>query len=571
MKKRIAIIGGGPAALFLFKHFVEANRSDLSIDIFERSGELGSGMPYSEEGANTEHITNVSGNEIPELNKPLVDWIKTLPDPELTKYGIEREKFHEYQVLPRLLFGRYLHDQFESFIEEADNQGVTTTIHLHSRVTDIIDVPEKGEVIITVNDQDTYNFHRAVICTGHKWPVKYEGKIDQYFDSPYPPQKIKLQLDHEVAITGSSLTAIDAIRTLARMNGKFIKKEKHQLEFILNKESANLKIVMHSLQGLLPAIRFHLEDTHLSADSLLSEEEIAAHRKQNNGFLSLDFIFEKDFREPLREKDPKFYEQIKDMMMEEFVEKMMSYREEMDPFVLFKKEYREAAQSIKNEESVHWKEKLATLSFAMNYPAKHFSAEDMLRLKKVLMPLISVVIAFVPQSSCEEMIALHESGCLQLVDVNEESHVEPHPEGGIIYHLSNGNGHSKSKRYKTYIDGKGQPQLMIDDFPFKSLVKNGTVSEARLAFRSPACAVELMEQGDKQVEEQDSGIYYLKVPGIGIADNFRVYQKDGKLNDRIYVMAVPYIGGFNPDYSGLDFCEEASSIVIKDLLESMDQ
>lgn len=566
MKKRIAIIGGGPAALFICKRFVETNRSDFSIDIFERTDDLGSGMPYSEEGANIEHITNVSGNEIPELKRSLVDWIKTLPDPELTKYGIEREKFHEYQVVPRLLFGKYLHEQFESFIKQGSDKGLTIRIHLHSDVTDIIDDPEKAEVVITVNDNDTYNFHQVIICTGHRWLLKHEGKIDGYFDSPYPPQKLKLQLNHEVAITGSSLTAIDAIRTLARANGKFIKKDNHQLEFLLNKESANFKIMMHSLKGLLPAIRFHLEDTHLSADSLLSKEEIAAHMKQNNGFLSLDFIFEKDFKEPLKEKDPKFYNQIRDMNMEEFVEKMMSYREAKDPFELFKKEYKEAAQSIKNEESVHWKEKLATLSFAMNYPAKHFSAEDMLRLKKVLMPLISVVIAFVPQSSCEEIITLYESGCLQLIDVTEESHVEPQPEGGIVYHLSNGNGHSESKSYKTYIDGKGQPHLMIEDFPFKSLVKNGTVSEARLAFREPTCAVELMAQGNKEVEKQDSGIYYLKVPGIGIADNFRVYQKDGKLNPRIYIMAVPYIGGFNPDYSGLDFCEEASGIIVKDLV-----
>lgn len=37
----------------------------------------------------------------------------------------------------------------------------------------------------------------------------------------------------------------------------------------------------------------------------------------------------------------------------------------------------------------------------MNYPAKHFSAEDMLRLQKTLMLLIAVVIAFVPQSSAK--------------------------------------------------------------------------------------------------------------------------------------------------------------------------
>jgi hypothetical protein len=30
-------------------------------------------------------------------------------------------------------------------------------------------------------------------------------------------------------------------------------------------------------------------------------------------------------------------------------------------------------------------------------------------------------------------------------------------------------------------------------------------------------------------------------------------------------MAVPYIGGYNPDYSGLDFCEEASEKIIKSM------
>ena len=34
----------------------------------------------------------------------------------------------------------------------------------------------------------------------------------------------------------------------------------------------------------------------------------------------------------------------------------------------------------------------------------------------------------------------------------------------------------------------------------------------------------------------------------------------------LYIMAVPYIGGFNPDYSGLDFCENASKAIVEDLL-----
>lgn len=32
------------------------------------------------------------------------------------------------------------------------------------------------------------------------------------------------------------------------------------------------------------------------------------------------------------------------------------------------------------------------------------------------------------------------------------------------------------------------------------------------------------------------------------------------------MMAVPYIGGYNPDYSGLNFSEEASATIVKALL-----
>ncbi len=64
-RKRIAILGGGPSGLFMFKRLVEAGRTDIEVTIFEKKNRLGSGMPYSADGASDEHITNVSGNEIP--------------------------------------------------------------------------------------------------------------------------------------------------------------------------------------------------------------------------------------------------------------------------------------------------------------------------------------------------------------------------------------------------------------------------------------------------------------------------------------------------------------------------
>ena len=68
-----------------------------------------------------------------------------------------------------------------------------------------------------------------------------------------------------------------------------------------------------------------------------------------------------------------------------------------------------------------------------------------------------------------------------------------------------------------------------------------------------------------QVEKDSNADYYLRVPGIRINDHFQVLNKYGAYNERIYVMAVPHIGGFNPDYSGLDFCEAASEKVVSHL------
>lgn len=565
-KTRIAILGGGPSGLFMFKRLLESQNSDLEINIFESKNILGAGMPYSKDGANDEHITNVSGNEIPELVTSISEWIKTIPKDTVDHFNIDPKKFNDYKVLPRLLFGQYLSDQFNMLIKKAKQIGITTQVYFNSRITDIIDNPHSNFVEVEVNAETKFTYNHAIICTGHNWPVTHEGQIDGYFDSPYPPSKLAFLADHPVAIKGSSLTAIDAIRTLARKNGSFSTDSSGKVSYELNEDSPNFKIVMHSRNGMLPAIRFHLEDSHLLKDSILSKEELSANREANDGFLSLDYVFEQNFKLMIKAKEPEFYSRIEHMKMEEFVEVMMELRERLEPFQLFQAEYTEAEQSIKRKESVYWKEMLAVLSFAMNYPAKYFSAEDMQRLQKVLMPLISIVIAFVPQSSVVEMLALHQAGLLEMVSVGDDSSVEPLEEGGIIYHYKEV-GREKSDRFKTFVDCVGQPHLSYEDLPYKSLVGNKTVSPAKIWFRNNANAEKALASNGKNIGKDASGNFYLRVPGITINDNFQAVDEYGALNERIYVMAVPYIGGYNPDYSGLDFCEAASASISKSILK----
>ncbi|RYD75709.1 MAG: hypothetical protein EOP55_12940 [Sphingobacteriales bacterium] len=566
--KTIAIAGGGPSGLFMFKRLVDSDETNISIDIFEKNHQLGAGMPYSKYGANDEHITNVSGNEIPELVTPVSEWIKTLPQETLDRFNINPDKFNDFKVMPRLLFGQYLSAQFALLKEQAENKGILTEIYLNKEVADIIDYPENDKVGIKLTDGSEFLYDNIIICTGHKWPKKYEGKIPHYFDSPYPPSKLQFKVNHPVAIKGSSLTAIDAIRTLARHNGKFSINDAGKLTYTPEQDSDGFRLIMHSRSGMLPAIRFHLEDSHLLKDSVLSEEEMKENQAANDGFLSLDYVFDRNFKQMLKDKEPEFYDRIKDMSIEDFVSLMMELREKLDPFQLFKAEYTEAEKSIKRKESVYWKEMLAVLSFAMNYPAKHFSAEDMKRLQTTLMPLISIVIAFVPQSSVEEMLALNEAGILDLISVGEDSKEEPHQDGGAIYHYTDEQNQKQAVRFNTFVDCVGQPHLSYKELPYKSLLSKRTVSPAKLKFKDAAEGKNAFESGEDKITKDEKGNYYLIVPGITINDNFQVVDNYDALNERIYIMAVPYIGGYNPDYSGLDFCEAASARIVKTLLKT---
>lgn len=473
-KTTIALVGGGPCALFVYKRLLEARRPDLEVHIFEATAHLGQGMPYSPFGAGPEHITNVSGNELPPLVQPLDVWVRSLPQQVLDEHGIRRQSFDEERVLPRLLFGRYLEDQFEQMIAQGRQLGMETTVHFHSLVQDLRDLPEQGALQLELQNGQRPIFDRVVICSGHHWPRGQEGQVPGYFASPYPPDKLRRRCNHKVAIRGSSLTAVDALRTLARSHGRMIRVSPDRLRFELDPECSDFQVVMHTRSGLLPCIRIHLKEPLVSSEDRLSMRDSRRAREQNEGFVPLDLLFEKDFKQALRESDPKLYELVRELSMEQFVAAAMEGREKSDPFEYFQREYAEACKSLDQREPVAWKEALATLSFTLNYPAKHFSAEDTMRLRETLLPLISIVIAFLPHDSVQEIMALHEAGCLKMVTVRDGSEPEALDEGGVRY---------DGVIYQTYIDCIGQP-------PFLSRPSRTAPSGNRAWSLRPRCASE---------------------------------------------------------------------------------
>ncbi|MFY1045994.1 FAD/NAD(P)-binding protein [Chryseobacterium sp. GP-SGM7] len=567
----IAVIGGGPAALLFLKHIVNSSFLPKNIYIFERNNRLGVGMPYGKYGSCNEHVANVSANELPELADSFENFIRRNPSKIFNDFK-DAENINPYLVIPRLLLGDYLEDQFNQFLSIAEEKGINIVVKKETAVKDIIPNVNSGKQfkIITENNVDNEDFSadRVIICTGHVWRKKHEETVKGWYDSPYPPSKFKDSTNFPIAVRGTSLTAIDSVKTLARLNGKF-SEDGDQLIYELDRSSKNFRLDLFSKGGFLPALRFHSEDDSYSLKWAMSLQEIANYKEKHEGFVDLDYVFEINFKLPLKEKDPEFYESIKNLSIEKFVEKMMGLREKADTFDLFEAEYYEAEKSITRKKSITWKEKLAAFSYAMNYPAKHFSAEDMLRLKSTLMPLITIIIASLPQSSYKEMMALHKAGLVTLIEVDEESTVEPNIQGGADYLYADKDGNQVKKHYEMFVDSIGQQQMNPEDLPFKSLLNENLVSAAYLRFKNQQKGEELyINENQKVIKSSDQQNYYLNVPGLNINDYFQSLDVYNQSIDGLYIMAVPFIGGLNPDYSGLDFCDTAAERIVLALSRS---
>lgn len=560
----ITMIGGGPAALLMLKNIVDSDLRPEKVYIFERNERLGVGMPYGKMGSLREHVANVSANELPSFLVSFEDYLHQNPTDDFPDFTTDG-KCNSYQVIPRLLLGNYLEFIFKLYINTASRKGIKIITKTNTAVVDVIKDGDGQRYRVIDVEGKGYLTDRLILCTGHHWPIEHEEKTNGWYDSPYPPAKFQSSSDFPIAIRGTSLTAVDAVKTHARLNGTYETLPDGQLSYKLHKGSENFRIDMFSTGGFLPALRFHSEEEAYSNEWTMSLEDIYDYKSSNNGFVDLDHVFEINFKRPLMHKDQSFYDRIRDLSIEEFVEDMMSIRKELDSFELFKAEYSEAEKSIRRHQSISWKETLSAFSYSMNYPAKHFSAEDMLRLRKTLLPLISIIIASLPQSSYKEIIALYDAGIIDLIQVDKESFVEPHNIIGGIYHYRSGKDKVLQKHYKLYIDAIGQKPLELHDLPFEGLRSQKLVSGAYLGFKDSSNAQKLLDDKEVDLFKDSNDKYYMKVHGLEINDHFQSLDNYGQAVEGLFIMAVPFIGGLNPDYSGLDFCDTAANRIVKAL------
>ncbi|MCF2489372.1 FAD/NAD(P)-binding protein [Dyadobacter sp. CY347] len=215
----ITIIGGGACGisafieLFLQLRIAKSHR-EVSITIIEENQEVGKGLAFGTKQPG--HILNTQADlmgihfsEPQHFSDWLIEHDARIGDEVVDNQG-ENKAF-----TTRRLYGDYLKEQFEHYFALAQKEGMDVQV-IHACATKVHQQESGFTVDLAGNTQHSCDF--LVLSPGTPVADNYPQLNDKehYFGSPWPSDPIleKIPKEADVAILGSSLSAIDALMTL---------------------------------------------------------------------------------------------------------------------------------------------------------------------------------------------------------------------------------------------------------------------------------------------------------------------------------------------------------------------
>jgi len=468
---KVAIIGSGPTAIYVLKHLSSASKS-LNISIFEAQADAGTGSPYRPALNDKAMLSNIASIEIPPIAEKLVEWLHGLPDSELSRLEINRSDISDRAFFPRLVLGEFFRAQFAKLLALATHAGHRVSVYTKSRVTDI--VLGKNDIALRVDEtgEADHTYDYVVMATGHDWPENTQPKPG-YFTSPWPASALREIGSVSVGIRGTSLSAIDALVTVAAAHGVFLRDEAGALRYHSNSGSDGFHITIMSRKGLLPEADFFHPVPYIplryctrGAGKKMVEE------KRTD---LLDGMFHL-FCEELLESDPDYASRLNlsTLTVETFGDAYFSERERSDPFVWAAKNLAEAAANNVTKTTVAWRYAILRMHEVFALVVPYFSANDLERFHKHLKQVFADDYATVPHESIERLLALRQAEKLDIVKLGNDYSVETEASAsGAVLRMK-----EQSVHFPAFIEATGQDALSAPDLPFPSLLQAGEVTEA---------------------------------------------------------------------------------------------
>lgn len=574
----LAIIGSGASAIYLLRHLsknLETFGGFLqSVTIFERAEITGIGMPYSPETTDIHNMSNIASEELPTLPETFVAWLQAQDDETLTHFQIERDHIDEGEVYIRIALGQYLHSQYLRITTTLREAGIDVIEITGTEISDIQDDPDSKQVTLKSQSGESYTFNKVIVATGHKWEQD-DRPENGYYASPWPISKILPDdgevFDFKIGTLGASLSAFDVISSLSHRQGTF-SREEGQLKFTPAEGTENFFLTMHSSNGWLPHLQFDQDEPFREIYRHATRDEIFGLRN-DDGWLRIDTYFDKICRPALIDAfTTDSMDGLVSMLssnsfgLSEFVSKMESLHQYNDAFLGMRREMVEAKDSVLNHKPIHWKEVIDDLMYSLNYHAELMPAEDHIRFRKEVMPFLMNVIAAMPLPSGELLLALYDAGKLDLVAGYVEIDDEVQPEGKTVASINN-EGKNTEIEYSMFINCAGQKSFEIEEYPFQSLVADGTVRKARAKFADLGKTSEAKEGS----VFSENGNTYCHTGGIEIDASYRVIGENGQPNPRIHDIAFPHTAGIRPYSYGLQACSATAEILVQTWMQAIEE
>ena len=532
MTTRIAIVGSGPTAIYCLNRLLSSTQP-LTIAIFEAQAEAGKGMPYHPALNDAAMLANIASIEIPPVCETLVGWLSRLPDADLADLHISRDRIDARAFYPRLVLGAYFQAQLDLLIERAGKRGHIVKVKPLHRVDDI--ALHLHEIHLTVHQPDNHQAHYAfdhvVIATGHTWPDENEIKPG-FFASPWPKASILAIEPCPVGILGTSLSAIDALVTLASKYGAFYFDERGDLSYQCAATADAFHATLMSRKGLLPEADFYCPLPYEPLAICTREAMDALAASTQSGLLDAAFNL---FRRELALADPAYADSIglANLTIETIGPAYFAEREAHDGFTWAALNLAEAKHNKDRWFTVPWRYAILRMHESIARIVPHLDVTDLKRFHRYFKVLFVDDYATVPHESIDRLLALKRAGRLDLVTLGADYQLSSDAvERGAEVTVA-----GQTMAFQAFIDATGQHALTARDLPFPTLHQQGVVHPVSTRIGTA------LIRSDHEPLTKETG-------GIDIDDHYRLKFSEPLCNE-LYCVALPYLLHKNPFIQGL--------------------
>jgi uncharacterized NAD(P)/FAD-binding protein YdhS len=545
---RIGIIGSGPTGIYTLKGLIGAGRP-LFIAVFERGSDAGKGTPYHPHMNDQAMLANIASVELPPVCETLVAWLRRQPDEELLRLNVRRENIGEREFYPRIVLGEFLQSQFRQLVEIGRSNGHAIDVRTNHHVVDIELGKDDIQLLVEdrLSDKQPYVFDHVVMATGHDWPETTEIQPG-YFISPWPASILKTIEPCSVGILGTSLSAIDALVSVATAHGGFYLDPAGQTQYRAAPGSEAFRATMMSRKGILPEADFYCDYPYKPLRYCTAEAVEDLIGRGSAGLL--DAVFDL-FKREIVACDPDYAESIGLALVtvETLSPAYFAAREATDPFVWAATNLAEAEQNRANRITVQWRYAILRMHEIIAKAVPFLDEADLGRFQNHFKSVFVDDYATVPHQSIQRLLALRRAGRLEVLRLGKDYDIATKGAAhGAIVRIG-----AESVAFDAFIDATGQAAMSVREIPFPSLLRQGVFKPAATS-----------ESGVIIGSETDE--IFTRTGGVDLDDRFRPKFEDNLCRE-LYCAAIAFLLHKMPFVQGITSANEIGGVVSESILD----